>query len=676
MAGKKLKNIIMMDVLPPKPSRVSQTDSGAEPDKTKLVKPKRQWIIMAVILIAIFFSLNAFNFIRLSVAAPPFIQSQVASLKTAVQNFELASADKAINLINKEIKKIIASGKRSGLFYLAYLVKPLPKAIEDTALISQTASAILNEIAYLKKNALDLIWNQQGTELISRLEKIKNNLELIAETNKELKINSYQLSLFSNNLENWSGLLNKNYIPVQLNIYRAQAAVNALLEILKNDDQHFLLLFQNQSEIRPAGGFIGSFGDLVLNRGNLESIKIDDIYNADRQLHLNIIPPQELQGITKKWGARDANWFFDFPTSAKKVSYLLEQNDIYAPQKTRFQGVIAINTNVLKTMLQAVGPIALPSYNLTINSEGFLAELQREVEAGRDKKPGQNPKKILSVLSPLLMEKLKNLSASQKEKLPASFLEHLQRKDIMFYSPRWELQNLILESGIGGAMLELADDFSGDYLAIVNANIGGGKTDAFIHQNLNLRSRINSDGKINNELVITRKHSGANKEDWWYKIANKNYLKILVPPKSQLKNLQGNDEIPTVKKSSYPTTYEKDPDLIASEMTASLINQFKAWLGSEFGKTYFAAWLTVPAGQSKSLFLEYESGIKLNIQEGLRYQFIFEKQSGVDDSLEYSITAPPGYIWQESGKSIFEYGAQQIKAREIIELTLIKPPTL
>jgi len=166
--------------------------------------------------------------------------------------------------------------------------------------------------------------------------------------------------------------------------------------------------------MRPAGGFIGSYGVLTLNHATLTDINVDDIYNADRQFNQKYIPPRELQAITTDWGARDANWFFDFPTSARKVMAFLEQTDLYQHTDIEFAGAIAINTNVLGSILNIIGPIDVPSYGHVLTSENFLSTLQHEVEAGRDKQPGQNPKRILSVLAPLLLEKLSVLTDEQK----------------------------------------------------------------------------------------------------------------------------------------------------------------------------------------------------------------------------------------------------------------------
>ena len=57
-----------------------------------------------------------------------------------------------------------------------------------------------------------------------------------------------------------------------------------------------------------------------------------------------------------------------------------------------------------------------------------------------------------------------------------------------------------------------------------------------------------------------------------------------------------------------------------------------------------------------------------------RYQFVLDKQSGVESSLDYKVSAPAGYIWKESGKSLYEYNSEgkTLPGRLKISLTLIK----
>jgi len=669
-----------IDIKPPAAKKSGSILKSVPQRKNQKTKTNFRHIQLALAFIIIIYFFSLLNFKNSAIASFYLIQEQIAKLRPAVLSFNTRQIAESLTKVNKEFKGLESKAEQYQIINLSSLLGKIipafeeaPKALQTVSLINEKALSIAKELDYLKSNAIQLITKQKGNELIASLESLSSNLKAIETLNAEFKTQFSQIKNTSSQFAAFSEILDKNYIPISLKLYKGENFLSAFISLLKQtSDQHLLLIFQNPSEMRPAGGFIGSYGDLTLNQGNLKNIKVDDIYNADRQLNLKVMPPKQLQGITKNWGARDSNWFFDFPASAKKTMEFLEQSDLYKKTNTQFQGAIAINTDVLKTLIDIIGPIELPAYHLTLTGENFLEKIQYEIEAGRDKKPGQNPKKILSALTPIIFEKMSDLSEEQKQNLIQKFQSHLDEKDVMIYFKDWQLQNFMENTGLAGNVMELPKDFSGDYLAVINANIASGKTDAFITQKISLNTKIDGNGKITDELSVSRNHQGQNEKYWWYRVDNKNYLKILAPEKSKMISINGNSLAPSQKLWNYGGKYLSDPELYSIEKTAFFMDKFQTWVGKEFGKVSFGTWFNTPAGTEKELTVVYETGITLNIKDNQQYQFIFEKQSGETGSLEYSISAPPGYIWKESGENIFKYQTDQIKSREIINLILIK----
>lgn len=630
--------------------------------------------ILAIFILGSIYTITVKNSLADSIG---YIMLQAQLLKESVLNIRTSEIKNSLDAINNEIQNIGKKADNYGVTELLKIIglfntslKEIPGAFKNISDISDRSAQIANDIDHLKNNALQLIFNQKGEELKTLINNLQTNLLALEKLNTEFKNQARQIKDLSPKLSAIYEVFDKNYLAINLNIYRAEEVLTALDAVLSSPEEtKILLLFQNPTEIRPAGGFIGSFGYITLDKGSIKEIKIEDVYNADRQLNIKVVPPRELSAITPTWGARDANWFFDFPTSAEKVSYFLENSKLFSESGIKFDNVIAINTNLLGSFLEITGPIEIPEYNLVIDHSNFLKEIQFEIEAGRDHKPGQNPKKVLSFLAPILIDKLKNLDDAGKTKMIEEFKEASAKKDIMAFSKNESVQKIFLTYNLSGESFSIPQNWNGDYLAIINANVAGGKSDAFIDQRIQLESQIFEDGTISDNLIITRSHNGQNEKDWWYTAANKNYVKIFTPKQSELISIKGNAPSP-YRYISPAKSLIKDTDLISMESNLIYNEESNIWQGGDTNKNILGAWFNTSAGKTSTLEINSKQNEKIIIEDEAKFTFILDKQSGVGGSFEYKITAPPGYIWKESGRSIFSYGTQQISSRESIQLTL------
>ncbi|MDD5464158.1 MAG: DUF4012 domain-containing protein, partial [Candidatus Moranbacteria bacterium] len=167
-----------------------------------------------------------------------------------------------------------------------------------------------------------------------------------------------------------------------------------------NGPRKYLFLFQNNSEMRATGGFIGSYGLLDISNGHVKNFFIDGIFNPDGQLKDKIVPPFPIQKISASWSMHDSNWFADFPMSAKKAISFYEKTG--GPTA---DGVITLTPTVMQKLLEITGPIEMPEYEVTLDSKNFIELTQFKVEVDYDKEENK-PKKILSDLAPMVLEKL------------------------------------------------------------------------------------------------------------------------------------------------------------------------------------------------------------------------------------------------------------------------------
>jgi len=116
--------------------------------------------------------------------------------------------------------------------------------------------------------------------------------------------------------------------------------------------QTVLVLGQNDHEIRPTGGFIGSIGLVTIDRGQIQAMEFGD--SATFAPGEPKVPPQAFSDFygASEWHIRDANWWPDFPTSAAAAVDFIERD-----RGVRVDSVLAINTTLLGSLVGHFEPV-------------------------------------------------------------------------------------------------------------------------------------------------------------------------------------------------------------------------------------------------------------------------------------------------------------------------------
>lgn len=155
------------------------------------------------------------------------------------------------------------------------------------------------------------------------------------------------------------------------------AAVDALPHLpkllIQPGEQTYLLLAQNNDELRPTGGFISSVGTLTISQGVPRFVRFEDGWYVENWNQPHPDPPESLRKHMKLdlWMTRDANWWPDFPTSARAVAELYELN-----QGQPVTGMVGIDVEAAVRLLDVLTPLKLP--------DGRLVKGGQVVEAFRE----------------------------------------------------------------------------------------------------------------------------------------------------------------------------------------------------------------------------------------------------------------------------------------------------
>jgi len=314
---------------------------------------------------------------------------------------------------------------------------------------------------------------------------------------------------------------------------RALAAADLLLAVMGTDGpKRYLVIFQNNAELRPTGGFIGSFALVDINRGQIKKVEIPGggSYDLKGGLRVRLASPRPLHLINPNWEFQDANWFADFPTSAKKTTWFYEKSG--GPTT---DGVIAVNATFMEKILELTGPVDMPEYGKTIDAQNFYFETQKAVEIEYDRVQNQ-PKKFIADLAPKVLERI--LQADQRTLMQLlGYLDNaLTKKDLLFWFRNGEIQSQATSLGWTGEV----KNTDGDYLYVVHTNIAGQKTDLVMRDDVDHSVKVLPDGTGIVTLTVKRTHTGV-KNALFSGVRNVDFMRVYVPYGSTLIEANGFD---------------------------------------------------------------------------------------------------------------------------------------
>ena len=313
-----------------------------------------------------------------------------------------------------------------------------------------------------------------------------------------------------------------------------ETLVGNLPSILGSDKRKsYLVLFQNNMELRPTGGFIGSYGTATFDGGRMIELNINDVYSADGQLRGHVEPPEAIKNYLGEanWWLRDSNWDPDFPTSAQRAEWFLDKE-----VDTQVDGVMGIDLSVVRGLLKYTGAIFLPDYNLDITTENLYEKTQAEVQDNFF--PGSRKKaSFLTALSRSLIVEISKLDGSSKFLALKSIFDNLETRAIQVFLHDDVSQNAISTLGWSGEVFSpsCGEGRYPDFLGIIEANVGVNKANYFITRNVEMWvSRSSAETK----RVLTLNLQNSANTNLGPSGRYKAYVRILIPEDSEVSGVR------------------------------------------------------------------------------------------------------------------------------------------
>ncbi len=398
----------------------------------------------------------------------------------------------------------------------------------------------------------------------------------------------------------------------------------------------YLIVFQNSTELRPTGGFIGSYAIVNFDSGKLLDYKVNDIYSADGQLVGRIAPPDEILHFLGQpaWYMRDANWAADWELTAQRLEWFLQKETGQS-----VDGVIGVSLPAMEKLLTATGPLNLPDLGDTVDANSFYQKAEYAAEINFF--PGSTQKRdYLGAVTAAMLDKLTGGGGSNLLGLSQAMSQALADKDVMFYFNAPEVQKVMKDNAWAGSL-----DANGcgpatvNCLAVVEANLGANKANYFVKRGLQVRSVIDKGG--GSDVTVTVNLRNDSPSTSWPGGVYKDYIRFLVPTGSQVESMDlGDGRVATMS-----------PVLTAAVLAAVPTDQFLVFQNPELtgdqagtgGRwTAYGTLIELPIQTAQTITFRYKPQYRMSlIRQNVDYNLVVLKQPGTGaDPLDLILDYP------------------------------------
>ncbi len=458
---------------------------------------------------------------------------------------------------NDNFSKASIELNRLSNFLLVNKISFLRENLEDFKYLAKTAE-ILSDSAeksfFIAQEIEDIVAGKKFDNFLEFNEQEKTRLlKLLYENSPELngiKANIDLSLLYLEKAENNKFLARydsrvgelKKYLDFSSKFLSNIISFSAVIPSLTGypDSAYYLILLQYNNELRPTGGFIGSYGIMEIKLGDIVRLETNDIYHLDMPASLNndfnVSPPEPIKKYlgVNRWFMRDSNWSPDFPTSAKNIKWFFEQEMIASGRKSELvnlSGVIAITPRLITDLLYITGPIEVNG-NI-YDKDNFTDVLQHEVEMAfrEDNISEWDRKNVIGDIVKEIKIKLFDLPSDRWQELLDLFNKNINRKNFLVYLFDDYKREISKSFSWDGEISQTDVDF----LMVVDTNLAAFKTDRVMDKRI-VYSLNESEKEIISEVNVYYKNNG-----WfdWQTTRYRTYTRVYVPTGGQLIEASG-----------------------------------------------------------------------------------------------------------------------------------------
>jgi hypothetical protein len=317
-------------------------------------------------------------------------------------------------------------------------------------------------------------------------------------------------------------------------------------------DKTYLIILQDNAEIRPTGGLMDVMGLLTVHDGTIASLQY---YYANSSELRGIVALEGPAGFTQFFGVNSATLFdsnvqYNFASFAPTM-----QSDFYNATGHTVDGIIALDFTAVEEIMNITGPVTTSGGVIT--SGNVVDCLHYDAGTAQGEKTALT--NDLSTMTFDLVQLMRDSSVSQKLALYTT-LQTLENEGHVLIYPN---QGFWFRSAVGNVAGEGTPPAT-DSISVVDTTLGTGKADFGVNRTIDYHVELLSDGSALSTLTLTY----TNRCWWDYDV----FSTTLVPPGAQLVAVQNTTQEfkgPLVTNGNGYTAFSSRM-LVASNTTGSV----------------------------------------------------------------------------------------------------------
>jgi hypothetical protein len=375
-----------------------------------------------------------------------------------------------------------------------------------------------------------------------------------------------------------------------------------MLGIGSPTDLRYMIIMQNDKELRPTGGFMTNYVTFKVNLSSLPPLSefsSKDMYSIDESLDIIDATydfPDAPEAYMKylqveRWYARDMNASPDLVTSMDQFMEFYNMAGRIEPSVHKpIDGIFAIDTHVVRELLAVTGPVTVNG--ITYTEDNVVLELEKI--ASLELREQKYRKRVLGELMDNMLVNVFESDKNLWSKLIEKGVDLAVRKHVQLYLFDEEAQALAEKYGFGG---RIEKDVEGDYATVISTNLGADKTNWFVTKVVD-----HSLEKEGNSWVRTVKINYTYDEpssDYLPFIKRfRDWVRVYVPAGSQVISVEGSED---------GTSSNFDEGL---------------------NKLHINGYLELGPGESKEIVFKYR--LPASAVAADKYMLTIQKQAGID----------------------------------------------